>query len=95
MIYVFDTNYYDDYDPKIQISDMIEECIWKYDNIREATIELMEDYFEARSDYGNPIEVLLKYVPDQNLGAILTDFHYLTDESKDNLIKRIQAGEDC
>ena len=90
MVYVFDINYYDDSDIKTELDTIVEECIMKYDSMREAVADLLSNFFEARSDYGDPVSDILKYVPDQNLGNILTDYNYLFDESKSGLISKIK-----
>lgn len=41
----------------------LDELVVKTNNLKETTRDMLEDFFEARSDYGDPVLELFKYFP--------------------------------
>ena len=69
------------------------DCVGRFDDLQSAVIEYLDDFYEIRSDYGNPIDYLVKYIPENNYEQILNDFHYLVANSEEELYKKYKNGE--
>lgn len=51
-----------------------------WSKVRKETKELLEDYYECSSEYGNPIHDLLQYIPDNKIKDLLEEFNYILKE---------------
>ena len=86
MIYILDVTAAEDweYNPKDETSvkDFCSWCVRTFPDIHEATEELLKDYYEVRSDYGDPIGTILREVTEAGKRKLLTDFHYIIGSSE-------------
>lgn len=70
------------------LEELYKNCIRSFPNTRQATETLLTEFFGCGNDYSNPIQTLLKHVPEIGLRRILTDYHYLTGNSKNEVIRK-------
>lgn len=91
-MFVFDCGLLMDYDTDDIIQDT-DYFFRSYNTMYDAVYDLMTDFFEARSDYGDPVRILLAYVPENRYEEILNDFHYLCANTRDEMIKKLKDGE--
>lgn len=93
MVYIFDITYAESIEDLLKsesISDeeFNEECIEAFCDIDTATEELLNRFYEVQSDYGNPIESLLRYISADDKRKILSELHYLIGESEEEVRKK-------
>ena len=70
------------------LNELYEDCIRSFPSIRQATETILTEYFECYSNYGDPIQTLLKHVSEIGLKRLLADYHYLVGNSKDEVIRK-------
>lgn len=81
--YIFDYNAYQNYPYN-------EEIVIVTDDLRETTKELLQYYYEPRSDYGNPIKDLMRFIDDSKLKDILENYEYRVFDTETDVTKYIE-----
>ncbi len=75
-----------------------EESVSRFDSLEDIVAEYLEvdEYLKRykliRSDYSDPIEYLLRYIPESNYENILKDLEYMIADSKKELLKNIKEN---
>ena len=80
--YILDGNEYEDRDFFTK-EELEEEDITICENWREVKSEardLIKDYYECSSEYGDVVADLFKYIPDTKIKDLLEEFNYILKE---------------
>ena len=83
--YIYDGNeYYDTEDyTEEELNNLLNTVTCEtWEEVREATKDLIRDYYEPSSKYGDPISCLLRYVPDSKISDLLEEFNYYLKEKE-------------
>ena len=80
--YILDGNEYDENISYTQeeLEDFSVAICESWNKLKRKTEELLEDYYECSSEYGNPICDLFKYIPDNKIKDLLEEFNYILKE---------------
>lgn len=70
--------------------ELIEEV--KEDNLYSYCLSTLRHYYDNRSDYGDSIKAILKYVPDDKLVDLLEDHDFYLYESRQYAINYIEEN---
>lgn len=46
------------------------------EELREWTEEMLKNFYEIYTEYGDPIWSLLEYIPDEELPSLISDYNY-------------------
>lgn len=49
------------------------------EELREWAEDMLNDYYELYSEYGNPIYHLMLYIPDDNLVSLIKDYNWIVE----------------
>ena len=80
--YIFDYTAYQ--------NDPYDDYIIETDDLRETTKELLQYYYELRSDYGEPIKDLMRFIDDSKLNDILENYEYRVFDTETDVTKYIE-----
>lgn len=88
MFYIFDETAYE------EESTDFEECVITTEDLKETTMELLEQYYELDpGDYGDPISDLLDYIPVSKLKELLLSYRYMVFTTKKAVFEHMKAKE--
>lgn len=84
MLYIFDMETFRN------VNDSYEKCVIETDDLRKTTKELLQKYYELRSDYGDPVKDIIRFVSDSRLETLLEEYSYEVFHSKKGVLDYIE-----
>lgn len=91
VFYILDPNDFENFDEESQtLQEYVEATGVSKEGFREEVIKLLKYYYEARSDYGDPVASIVRFVPDEKLKDLIQDYNYVVLEDLKEAIEYVK-----